>query len=58
MNRAGLHVKANSPLVEPRPVGGLPSVGVFLRDPSPYYASFGENRGKLRTARSTSTTGD
>ena len=35
-----------------------PPWGVFLRDPSRIYACFGENHGKLRTARSTSATGD
>ena len=24
----------------PRPIGGMPSVGVFLRDPSPYLREF------------------
>ena len=28
-------VKANCPLVGPGPVGGVPSMGVFLRNPSP-----------------------
>ena len=32
----GCRVKANCPLVGPRPVGGVLSVGVFLRDPSAY----------------------
>ena len=26
--------------MEPRPVGGVPSVGGFLRDPSPYLREF------------------
>ena len=39
-------------------MGGVPSVGVFLRDPSSIYASFGDNNGKLRTASSTSATED
>ena len=30
----GCRTKANCPLVRPGPVGGVPSVGVFLRDPS------------------------
>ena len=42
---------------EPKPIGGMPSVGVFLRDPSLIYASFGENHGNLRAAKSTSATG-
>ena len=36
---------------------GTPSMGVFLRGPSPFYASLGENHGKLQTARWTSMTG-
>ena len=46
-------VKANCSLAGPAPVGGVLSVGVFLRDPSP---NFGENDWNLRTARSTSAT--
>ena len=42
----------------PRPMGGMPSVGVFLRDPSPYLREFRRIHGKLRTARSTSVTED
>ena len=38
-------------------MGGMPYEGVFLRDPSRIYASFGENHGKLRTARLTRVTG-
>ena len=37
---------------------GMPSVGVFLRDPAHIYANFGGSHGKLRTDRSTSATGD
>ena len=29
-------VKFNCPLVGPGTIGGMPSVGVFLRDPKPY----------------------
>ena len=47
----GRRINANCPLVGPGPLGGLPSDGVFLRDPSP---SFEENHGKLRTTRPTS----
>ena len=36
----GYNVKANGPLVGPGPVGGVPAVGVFLRDPSPYVREF------------------
>ena len=36
---------SNSPLVGPGTVGGMPSVGVFLRDPSQYLCEF---RGKPR----------
>ena len=32
----GCGVKAKCHLVGPGPVGRVPSVGVFLRDPSPY----------------------
>ena len=32
--------KANCPLVGPGPIGGMPSVGVFLRDRSPYLSEF------------------
>ena len=32
----GCRIKANCPLVEPGPTGGMPSVSFFLRDPSPY----------------------
>ena len=38
--------------------GGMPSVGVFAMDPSLIYANFGENHGKLGTARLTSATGN
>ena len=36
----GCRVKANCPLVGPGTVGGVPSVEVFLRDPSPYLLEF------------------
>ena len=32
----GCKIKSNCPLVGPGAVGGMPFVGVFLRDPSPY----------------------
>ena len=32
--------KANCPLVGPVSIGGMPSVGIFLRDPSPYLSEF------------------
>ena len=32
--------KANCPFVGPGPIGGVPSVGVFLRDPSPHLLEF------------------
>ena len=35
--------KANCPLVGPGPIGRMPSVWVFLRDPTRIYTSFGEN---------------
>ena len=40
--------------IPPRPIDGVPSMGVFLRNPR---SVFGENHGKLQTARSTSVTG-
>ena len=36
----GVGVKADCLNIGPRPIGGLPSVGVFLRDPSPYLREF------------------
>ena len=54
----GCRLKANCPLVRPGPIGGVPTVGVFLRDPNSYLPSFGDYHGKLRTARSTSATGN
>ena len=42
----------------PRPMGEMPSVVVFQRDPSPYLREFRESHGKLRTAMLTSATGD
>ena len=44
-----------SPIVGPGIISGMPLVEVFLRDPNPIYASFGENHGKLQT---TSMTGN
>ena len=32
--------KGNWPLMKPGPIGGMPSVGDFLRDPSPYLSEF------------------
>ena len=32
--------KANCPLVVPGPIGEMPSVGIFLRDFSPYLCEF------------------
>ena len=57
MSRVGCRFESNCPLVGPGTIGGIPSVGVFLRDPIPYLRKFGENHGKLRTARLTSATG-
>ena len=34
--RLAVGFKAKCPLVGPGPIGRMPSVGVFLRDPSPY----------------------
>ena len=51
-------IRVNCPNEGPGPARGeSASVGIFLRDSSPYYASFGENHRKLRTARLTSTRG-
>ena len=36
----GVGVKADCLNIGPRPIGKLPSVGVFLRDPSPYLREF------------------
>ena len=36
-------LKANCPLMEPGPIGGVPSVGVFLRNPSPYLRELWRN---------------
>ena len=38
--RLGCRFKANCPLVGPGHVGGVPSVGVILRHPSPYLREF------------------
>ena len=47
-----------SPFAGPGTIGGTSSVGLFLKDPNPYLASFGENQRKLRTFRSTNVTGN
>ena len=36
----GCRYESNCPLVGPGTVDGLPSVGVFLKDPSPYLREF------------------
>ena len=36
----GVGDKANCLKIGPRLIGGMPSVGVFLRDPSPYLREF------------------
>ena len=36
----GCRFKANCPLVGSDPIGRVPSVGVFLKDPSPYSGEF------------------
>ena len=55
----GCRVKANSPHMGSGSAVGVPSLGIFLRDPSPYLCEF---RRKPRIApnmsRSTSATGD
>ena len=40
MTQDGCRFESNSLLVGPGPVEGVPSVGVFLRDPSPYLRKF------------------
>ena len=59
INELDCRYKANCKHVGLGPTGRVPSEGVFLRDPIKYpriYASFGENYGKLRTAKPTSAT--
>ena len=41
----GSRIKANCPPVGPGPVGGVPSVGVFLKILACIYANIGENHG-------------
>ena len=55
----GCRYKSNCPQVRPWPMGGecLPW-GSFYGIPVRIYPSFRENLGKIRTARSTSVTGD
>ena len=47
---------SNCLLVGPGAIGGIPSLGVFLRDPSRIYANLRENHEKLRTVKSPSAT--
>ena len=51
-------IKANYPHVGSAPVGVVPPVEILLRDSNTYLGSLSENNRKLRTARSTSETGD
>ena len=52
-------VAANCPLVGPGTLGGMPFVGVSLKDPSPHLREFRrKTHGKLRTTRSTKATGN
>ena len=44
----GCKVKANCSLVGPGLTGGVPFVGVFLRDPSPYLSKFRRKPRKTR----------
>ena len=43
----GCKTKANCPLVGPGSIGGVPSVGVFLRDPCLYLSEFRRKLGKI-----------
>ena len=52
----GVGVKADCLKKGPRSIGGMPSEGVFKGILACIFASFGENHGKRRTARSTSAT--
>ena len=36
----GCRIKAKCPLVGPEPIGGVLSVGIFLRDPRPHLREF------------------
>ena len=36
----GCRFKSNCPLAEPATIDGMPSMGVFLRDPNPYLRKF------------------
>ena len=42
----GYRFKANCPLMGSGPVGGVPSVGVFIRDPNPYLRVSEKTTGK------------
>ena len=44
----GCRIKSDSPHVGLGPTVGVPFVGIFLRDPSPYLREFGENHGKFQ----------
>ena len=54
----GCRLKANCPLMRSGPIGGVSSMGIFQRDPSPYLYEFWKKKkhGKFRTARSASVT--
>ena len=54
----GFIIKAIFPHVGPEAIEGMPSFGVFLRIPSPYLYEFQRKRGKFKTVKSTSTTGN
>ena len=43
-------LKANCPLVGPWTEGGVPSVGVFLKDPRPYLRKFRRKSQKILNA--------
>ena len=56
----GCNYESNCPLVGPGTIGGVPSVGAFLRDPSlrdKIYGSFGEKQGNSEWLRRTARQG-
>ena len=52
----GWRLEANCPHVGPGPIEDMPSVGVFLKDPSPFTRVSKKTTENSETARSTSAT--